>query len=92
MSRAIYKLVLTEGQQSFILKAHQIKGDTMNNTKEKLRVSYRFDAETVAILKEVQNIPATEQPLFNNRSMTWLIEYAVNTVYKPIVDAASEPA
>ena len=63
----------------------------MDNTQEKLRVSYRFNPGTVELLKQMQTIPPAEQPLFSNRSMTWLIEYAIATIYQPIIDAAAEP-
>lgn len=63
----------------------------MDNSTEKLRVSYRFSPGTVELLKEMQKVPPADQPLFSNRSMTWLIEYAIATVYQPIVDAVKEP-
>ena len=64
----------------------------MDNAQEKLRVSYRFNPGTVELLKQMQTVSQMEQPRFSNRSMTWLIEYAVATVYQPIVDATKEPA
>ena len=62
----------------------------MDNTKEKLRVSYRFSPGTVELIKKMQALPQTK-PVYSNRSMTWLIEHAVETVYQPIINAATEP-
>jgi len=52
---------------------------------EKLRVSYRFDAETVKRLQAAQECAT---PLFNGRSMTWLLEYAVERCYGSLLEPA----
>ena len=56
------------------------KGDeSMDNESEKLRVSYRFDKKTVDLLKKAQK---SGNPMYQRRSMTWLLEYAVATLYE----------
>ena len=47
-------------------------------TQDKLRVSYRFNAETVEALKTAQT---SDNELYNGRSMTWLIERAIMEKY-----------
>ena len=55
--------------------------------QEKLRVSYRFDAETVQILQMAQ---ASDNPLYSNRPMTWLLQHAVKELYGSIADKQAD--
>jgi hypothetical protein len=61
----------------------------MNNATEKLRVSYRFNKETVALLKKVQS--HEDQPVYAGRSITWLIEYAIMEHYRSVVNGQASP-
>jgi len=51
------------------------------NKSDKLRVSYRFRPETVRTLKKVQR---KNDPVYSGRSITWLIEHAIEQYYKPM--------
>lgn len=61
----------------------------MDEQPERLRVSYRFMPKTVKLLKQVQNV---DEPVYSGRTLTWLIEFAIEQQYQPVVDAIKEPA
>ena len=61
----------------------------MDEQIERLRVSYRFMPKTVTLLKQVQSM---KEPVYSGRPLTWLIEFAIEQQYQPLVDAAKEPA
>ena len=55
----------------------------MDEQIERLRVSYRFMPKTVALLKRIKY---THEPVYSGRTLTWLIEYAIEQQYQPIID------
>ena len=61
----------------------------MDEQPERLRVSYRFMPKTVRLLKQVQNV---DEPVYSGRTLTWLIEFAIEQQYQPVIDAIKEPA
>ena len=58
----------------------------MNEQVERLRVSYRFLPKTVNLLKQVKE---SDEPIYTGRTLTWLIEFAIEQQYQPIVDKAA---
>ena len=52
--------------------------------QSKLRVSYRFDADIIDILKLAQK---SDNPLYSNRPMTWLLQNAVRQQYSQLQPA-----
>ena len=61
----------------------------MNEQTERLRVSYRFLPKTVNLLKQVKD---SDEPIYAGRPLTWLIEFAIEQQYQPIVDAKAAAA
>ena len=59
----------------------------MNNGTK--RVGYVFSADTVEKLRQLGEL---EQPIYEGRSATWLVEYAISELYHRLIESRKEPA
>ena len=53
------------------------------------RVGYVFRADTV---KKLQWLGELKQPMYEGRSATWLVEYAISELYHRLIENEKEPA